>query len=256
MKKPVKILSFIALILLLSYGCNDWESNLTTESQYSTPKLSTDKSFKELCNEIALEVMNEGQWDGVTIIKTGDGNISVEPFNSVAWDGVSPLKTGIDYVFKSREERDRANALTPGFSGILNNLTSYGDKKKGNYSTSLAGGFWAADVSNYQTSQCTIFLESFTAHPDLSYGQTARHVWIYDIDYHGCDTDSYHERVHDFICPSACGALSITQKYWCVDLCPLDFEQVNAVGFAGGSAEREDEEKGGCEGLPNLGCCD
>ena len=199
--------------------------------------------------------MNEGQWDGVFIIKTGDGNITVETFNEVEWDGVSPLKSGIAYVFKSIEDRDRANALTPGLSEFINNLTSAGEKKKENSFTELAGGFWAADVYNYQTSQCTICLTSFTAHPDLSYGQTARHVWIWDIDYHGCATDVYQEVIFDFVCPDICGAYSLTGTKWCYDKCPLDLEQANAVGFAGGNPEREDEDSGGCEGMPNLGCC-
>lgn len=211
----MQITSFIAFIFLVLYGCQDRKSNLITESQYSTPELTAEESFKEFCKEIGLEVMSEGQWDGVTIIETGDGNILVEPFNSVEWDGVSPLESGIGYVFKSREERDRANALTPGLAEFVNNLTSYGAKKKGNNSTNLAGGFWAADVYNYQTSQCTICLTSFTANPDISPGQTARHVWIFDIDYHGCDTDSYHERVFDFICPEICGWKRLTQEYWC-----------------------------------------
>lgn len=156
MNKLVKISSIITFIFLLLYGCNDRESKLILESKQSTPELSADESFKELSKEIALEVMNEGQWDGVFIIKTGDGNITVETFNEVEWDGVSPLKSGIAYVFKSIEDRDRANALTPGLSEFINNLTSAGEKKKENSFTELAGGFWAADVYNYQTSQCTI----------------------------------------------------------------------------------------------------
>jgi len=250
----VQISSFITFIFLVLYGCNDRESNLITESQYSTPELSAEESFKELCREISLEVMSEGQWDGVTIIETGDGNILVEPYNSVEWDGVSPLESGIGYVFKSREERDRANALTPGFSGIANNLTSSGAKKKGNNSTSLAGGFWAAWVSNYQISACTIILESFTANPDIYSGQTARHIWIFDIDYHGCARDVYWERIFDFICP--CGAKELWQEYWgCKDKCPLDLEQVNAVGFAGGNPEKEDDDEGSCLGLPFPNSC-